>query len=152
MATLTLAYDLVVRTRFFFAGATEAQWADALYAWVHCYFDDTDGLVVTVTSDDGRLVGTCTFTQQRQSGINARNTIRHYIHITCKEGLEGSFFDVTVRKTIPADGDYEYLGSHLVVRTTDKEPEFAGEMAALTGPTMYVVEADAAGGEQDAYP
>ena len=151
MATLTLAYSQTVKTRYFYVGPTRRDYAEVLRAMLYAYFDDTAGLVVTVTSNNGRLVGAVTFSQERQSGMAADNTIRHAIALTQMEGLDGQFFDVQTVKTIPSDGDYEYEGVQLDVDPTEREDEYADGSAALTGMTTFVVEADAGSGEDDAY-
>lgn len=147
----TVAYNMQVQTRYLFPGGRRDQWFEMRRAIFHCYFTDTDGLTATLTSDGSRLVGSCPWSQQRQSGLAADNTVRSNITIRPKTALAGHFFDTLWDKVIPSSGVVEYYGVQLETEQIRREPEFSDETDDLTGATTYVVEADAGGGEVDAH-
>lgn len=140
---MTLSYNHVVQTRYLYAGPRKSGWAVCAGVELHCYFDDTDGLTVALSSNNGKLIGTCSFSQERQSGLVADNTKRHSIWIGCREGLAGNFFDVTTTKVVPSDGDWHYEGVNVALEPLEREAEYQDGAGALTGATTFVVEADA---------
>ena len=148
---MTLSYNMQVKTRFLFPGARRDQWFELKRAIVHCYFNDASALLVTLASDSTRLVGVCTWSQERSSGLAADNTVRSNITVRPPTALAGHYFDCLYNKTVPASGNVEYSGVQFELEEILREAEFSDATAALTGATTYVVEADAGGGEVDAH-
>jgi hypothetical protein len=139
-----LSYSMNFRTRYLLAGALKASHGILEYVLLYLYFQDDKGLSITAYSDGARLVSPCTFSQVRQSGMAADNTFRHFIMDLIKPGMPGSFFDVLVSKVVPADGAVEFIGVELMIGNPQDLPkeEFMTASGALTGSTVFVVEAD----------
>lgn len=140
-----ISYDMIGETGYRNVGPRANSQALLERAIVYINFADTDGLVVTVTSDNGRLVSTCTYSQERQSGVAADNTVRDFVSIDAlsNDAHFGSKFKIRVAKTVPSTGDVEFFGAELELNQNENEAEFSDNFAAPTGATTFVAQADA---------
>jgi hypothetical protein len=135
-------YEMVAETAYRFLDPLHMACAKIAHGIVEIEFDDTDGLTVTVTSDGGRIVGPCTYSQKRQSGIAADNAYRRLVGVRMKGAMIGDRFKIRIAKTVPADGDVELFGAFLQGDPHHREIEFFDATADVNADTVFVVKAD----------
>ena len=148
-----IGYSMVARTRYLYAGSNHTDFATPKAAVVHMTFADSSGLTITVTCDATRLISANTYAQTRQSGMGADNLLRHFLwDVLPADGAgRGSFFDVKVSKVVPSTGAVEFFGTQIEVDDIVVEREYSSPSSSYTGSTTYVKQADAVGGEENAY-
>jgi hypothetical protein len=138
-----LAFEMKIESRHLFADpATWAQRIRDMRLRVHMNFDDTDGLVLQISTDGGRLVASCTYSADRQSGAEEDNTVRNFIDVVAKQWMFGDFVKISVTKTVPTDGDVEYFWAQIQGETTEYDGEHINAFEQPTGNTTLVVDAD----------
>ena len=149
----TESYDMVAQTRYIYTSPAAKEFgANVVAALIFIDFNDTDGLVVTINCDNNRITSSCTYTQNRQSGLDDTNAddYRDFIYILAKlSRFFGHFFDIKIVKTVPSDGDIELNDIKIQIEPTGENIEFSDVVDDPSN--TFVDEADATP-EVDAYP
>jgi hypothetical protein len=136
-----LSYSMVYESAYRFAQSRQCLMGVARKLLVYIKFADTNGLTLTVTSDDGRLVATRDYSQTRTSGVLANVAVRDVIQLFLREDMIGHKFKVQVSKVVPTTGAVEMFGHEIELDAFDREPEFSDGSEDLSGDTVYVSEA-----------
>jgi hypothetical protein len=127
-------------TRPLWVGPFRESQGTTIIILVRLKFADTDGLVITLYSDDTRHSVPTTYVQTRNSGVSVvgSDAYRKTIAINAKEGIFGSYFTILINKTVPSTGAVEIFSPELIVEPIQNENEFQGAGGAL--PAITYVE------------
>ncbi len=114
--------------------------------YIYMDFDDTDTLTVKVYTNVNGQVATCTFSQERESGMLSYSDFKYRDFIVIKSGkdLRHAFYHhLEMTKQIPTDGDLELHGVKFKIhddqeRNSDEHMDQFGAASNVT----FVVEAD----------
>ena len=151
----TVSYNMVAQTRYMFVSALKNMRAIAKRAIIWIDFDDTDGLTVTMNADGTRMTASCTYSENRQSGMTSTgaDTYRDFISIfaLAVSRLWGHHFDIKISKVVPSDGAVELFSQKLEIEDIEETKEFSDVTTAVSGSaSTFVVTADS-DPEVDAY-
>jgi hypothetical protein len=139
-----IAYSMVAETGYFEVSTFDPNiFGNMQYVVFKIKYTDTDGLTLTVTSDDGRLVAARTYSQTRQSGMAVNSSVRDRINLFLREGMHGTRFKFKVSKVVPSTGAIELFGMEGFGDMWEREPEFSDSFDAASGDTTYIIRAGA---------
>lgn len=113
---------------------------------IYIDFNDTESFVIKIYSDINKQVATCTFSQNRNSGMISYSDFqyRDFITIHTQQDLRHSFYyNIEITKQIPSNGSVELHGIKLILNDPIERisPEHQDTFGTASN-VSFVVEAD----------